>query len=131
MSPSRVVPVFLICALALAVVINGARAKKNQIFDGLVVQDDTHYEFYPGVKDCLRQGTPYWLVPNRKFYEMVRTSTDVEHLDRLFHGTWRVKLNGDLSHIGRYGYREKYWRELSVNYVVDAMQLSCNDAPLQ
>jgi hypothetical protein len=131
MSPSRTVPVFLICALVLAVVINGAAGKKNQTFDGLVVQENTFYEFYPDVQGCLRQGTPYWLVPNREFYETVHTSTDLEHLnlDRLVHGSWRVRLIGDLSHIGRYGYQDKFWRELSVRYVMNANQLNCDDAP--
>ena len=129
MSASRIVPVILISALALTAAINGARGKKNQTFEGLVVQENSLYEFYPGVKDCKRYGTPYWLVPNPEFYELVHTSSDVGHLDRLFHGAWRVKLNGDLSHIGRYGYREKYWRELSARYVVDAIELSCSYAP--
>ena len=127
----RTIPVFLFCALALAVVISGAVGKKNQTLDGLVVEENTFYEFYPGVKGCQKQGTRYWLVPNREFYETVHTSTDPEHLDRLFHGSWQITLNGDLSHIGRYGYQEKYWRELSVRYVVKAIQLSCDDAPVR
>jgi hypothetical protein len=69
------------------------------------------------------------LLPNVRFREIVTTgSTDVEHMDRLFHGTWRAKLNGNLSPIGWYKYRKTYWRELSVNYVVDAVSISCGEA---
>jgi hypothetical protein len=75
------------------------------------------------------RGTPYVVLPNARFREAVTTgSADVQHLDRLFHGTWRAQLNGDLSRIGRYEYRKTYWRELSVNYVVDAVAMSCSDA---
>jgi tetratricopeptide (TPR) repeat protein len=37
-------------------------------------------------------------------------------------------LNGNLSHIGWYKYRRNYWRKLSVNYVVDAVEMSCGDS---
>jgi hypothetical protein len=69
------------------------------------------------------------VLPNARFGEVVTTgSADVEHLDRLFHGTWRARLSGNLSRIGWYKYRKTYWRELSVNYVVDAVPISCSDA---
>lgn len=44
---------------------------------------------------------------------------------RRLHGVWRAKINGDLSHVGWFSYRKTYWRELSVNYMVDAVSLSC------
>ena len=50
-----------------------------------------------------------------------------EPMDRLLHGAWKAKINGNLSHIGWFKYRKAYWRELSVNYVVDAVSLSCGD----
>jgi hypothetical protein len=103
--------------------------RKNQTFDGVIVQDVLTYEFYPDAKDCNYRGTPYVLVPNARFHEIVTArSADFEHIDRLLHGTWRAKLNGNLSAIGWHKYRKTYWRELSVNYVVDAVSIGCSDA---
>jgi hypothetical protein len=125
MSASRIVPILLLVALALAALVHGLMGKKNQTFDGVIVQDLTTYEFYPDSKDCNYRGTSYVLLPNRRFYEIVTTSSDVEHMDRLLHGRWRAKLNGNLSAVGWHRYRKNYWRELSVNYVVDAVEMSC------
>lgn len=89
------------------------------------------YEFYPNAKDCNYRGTPYVLLPNARFHEVVANgSTDVEHMDRLLHGIWRAKLNGNLSAIGWHKYRQNYWRALSVNYVIDAVEMSCGDSQL-
>ena len=102
--------------------------RKNQTFDGVIVQDINTYEFYPNAKDCSYTGTPYVLLPNARFHEIVTARvSDFEHIERLFHGTWRAKLNGNLSPIGWHKYRKTYWRELSVNHVVDAVPLSCGD----
>ena len=129
MSASRIGPILLLGALALAALVHGLGGKKNQTFDGVIVLDVKTYEFYPNAKDCNFRGTPYVLLPNARFREIVTTGgTDVEQLDRLFHGTWRAKLNGNLSPIGWHKYRKTYWRELSVNYVVDAASISCSDA---
>jgi len=128
MSARRVVPILLLCALGLAVLIHDLMGKQNQTFDGLIVLDADHYEFYPNVKDCNGRGTPYLLVPDAHFREIVNaSSSDLQHLEALLHAKWRARLNGKLSHIGRYGQRKNYWRELSVNYVVDAVQLNCTD----
>jgi hypothetical protein len=87
--------------------------------------------FYPDAKDCNYHGTPYVLLPNARFHEVVTTgSTHVEHIDRLLHGTWRAELNGNLSAIGWHKYRKNYWRALSVNYVIDAVGMSCGDSQL-
>ena len=101
--------------------------KNNETFDGLVVLRNSSYEFYPGVKDCGRRGTPYWIVPNGNFYDVVEASVHVNSIEELFrlHRAWRVKLRGNLSRIGRYGYEGRYWRELSPIYVIDAMSLDC------
>ena len=124
----RIVPVLLLGVLALAALVHGLGGKKNQTFDGVIVLNLRTYEFYPNAKDCNYRGTPFVVLPNARFQEIVTTgSTDVEHLDLLFQGTWRAKLNGNLSPIGYYKYRKTYWRELSVNYVVDAMSISCSD----
>jgi hypothetical protein len=128
MSSSRIVPFLLLGALALAALGFRLMGKKNQSFDGVIVQDFNTYEFYPGAKDCNYQGIPYVLLPNRRFYDIVTLSTDPEHMDRLFHGVWRAKLNGNLSAVGWHRYRKNYWRELSVNYVVDAVEMSCGDS---
>jgi tetratricopeptide (TPR) repeat protein len=131
MSASRIVPILLLGALAFAALVYGLIGKKNQTFDGVIVQDVMTYEFYPNAKDCNYRGTPYVLLPNARFHEVVATgSTDVEHIDRLLHGTWRAKLNGNLSAIGWHKYRKNYWRELSVNYVIDAVEMSCGDSQL-
>jgi len=86
------------------------------------------YEFYPNAKDCNYQGTAYVLLPNARFRELVPESTDIGNIERLFHGTWRAKLNGNLSPIGWHKYRKTYWRELSVNYLVDVVPINCSDA---
>jgi hypothetical protein len=134
MSANRMVPVLLLGVLAFAALVHGLGEKKNQTFDGVIVQNLQTYQFYPNAKDCNYRGTPYVLLPNARFRERVTTgSIDLGHfehepIDRLLHGVWRAKLNGNLSRIGWYEYRETYWRELSVNYVVEAVSLSCGDA---
>ena len=131
MSASRLVPILLLGALAFAALVYGLIGKKNQTFDGVIVQDVMTYEFYPNAKDCNYRGTPYVLLPNARFHEIVANdSTDVEHMDRLLHGIWRAKLNGNLSAIGWHKYRKNYWCELSVNYVIDAVEMSCGDSQL-
>jgi tetratricopeptide (TPR) repeat protein len=131
MSAGRIVPILLLGALAFAALVYGLIGKKNQTLDGVIVQDVMTYEFYPNAKDCNYRGTRYVLLPNARFHEFVTTSsTDVEHIDRLLHGTWRAKLNGNLSAIGWHKYRKNYWRELSVNYVIDAVEMSCGDSQL-
>src|SRR5260370_14052778 len=131
MSASRIVPILLLGALAFAALVYGLIGNKNLTFDGVIVQDVMSYEFYPNAKDCNYRGRPYVLLPNARFHEVVTTgSTDVEHIDRLLRGTWRAKLNGNLSAIGWHKYRKNYWRELSVNYVIDAVEMSCGDSQL-
>jgi len=129
MSSNRIIPVLLLGVVALVALVHWVGGKKNQTFDGVIVMNFETYEFYPNAKDCNYGGTPYVLLPNARFREIVTTgSTDFEHLDRLFHGTWRAKLNGNLSPIGWHKYRKTYWRELSVNYVVDTVSISCSEA---
>jgi len=126
---SRTIPVALLAALLLAAIVNTARGKNNQTLEGIVVMDYPTYRFYPGLKDCHLKGTTYWLVPNQRFHDAVPMPSinDFNHLERLFHATWKVKLHGNLSRIGRYGFQGKYWRELDVLYVIDAEQLDCGD----
>jgi hypothetical protein len=149
MSANRIVPVLSlgVLALVLAALVYGLGRKENHTFDGVIVVDFTtyggssdlhtlniadYYEFYPNAKDCNYRGTPYLLLPNASFRETVtgveRMDPRVFHGDGLFHSTWRAKLNGNLSRIGRFRYRKTYWRELSVNYVVDAVLIGCSDA---
>jgi hypothetical protein len=82
--------------------------KTNETFAGVILQGGDIYEFYPDATDCKHQGTPYLLLPNVRFQEIETNSTDVEHIDRLLHGTWRAKFNGDLSHVGCFKYRKTY-----------------------
>src|SRR6266850_5982698 len=130
MSASRLVPILLLSALGLAALVQFLTEQKNQTFDLVIAHDLMSYEFYPNAKDCNYRGTPYVLLPNERFHKVVNGSTDVEHMDRLLHGTWRAKLNGNLSAIGWHKYRKNYWRELSVNYVIDAVEMSCGDSQL-
>lgn len=130
MSGSRIVPILLLGVLALAAIVCGLIGKKNETLDGVIVQDLNTYEFYPNAKDCNYRGTPYVLLPNARFHQVVTISADVEHMDRLFHGTWRAKVNGNLSAIGWHRYHKNYWRELAVNYVIDAVEMSCGDSLL-
>lgn len=130
MSASRIVPILLLGLLALTALVHGLLGKKNQTFDGVIVQDLTTYEFYPNARDCNYRGTPYVLLPNQRFHDVVATSADIDHIDHLFHATWRAKLNGNLSAVGWHRYRKNYWRELSVNYVVDAVEMGCGSSQL-
>ena len=128
MAARRIVPVLLLGALALAALGHHLLGKKNETFDGVIVQNLLTYEFYPEATDCNYRGTPYVLLPDPRFHEVVVnriSAEDFDHDDRLFHGVWRAKVNGNLSHIGWFKYRKTYWRELAVNYVVDAVPLSC------
>jgi len=128
MSADRIVPVLLIGLLAFAALVP-LGGNKNQTFDGVIVMNFGTYEFYSNAKDCNYRGTPYVVLPNERFRKSVTTgNTNIDDVDRLFHGTWRAKLNGNLSRIGWYKYRNTYWRELSVNYVVDAVLISCTAA---
>lgn len=125
MSTSRIVPILLLGLLVLGALVQGLMAKKNRTLGGVIVQNLTTYEFYPNAKDCNYRGTPYLLLPNERFHEIVTTSTDPEHMDRLFHGTWRATINGNLSAVGWHKSRKNYWRGFSVNYVIDALEMSC------
>ena len=94
----------------------------------MIVQRFATYEFYPNAKDCNYRGTPYVLLPNARFSDIVTpVSTDLNHLERVFHGVWRAKLNGNLSRVGFYKYNSMYWRKLSVNFVVDADSIRCDE----
>jgi len=130
---SRIVPIGFLCALALALVINNVRGKSDQTLAGVVVMDYPSYRFYPDLKDCHIKGTPYWLMPNHRFHDVVPmpSTSDIDHLDLALHAAWRVRLHGNLSPIGRYGFQAKYWREFDVLYVIDAMQLDCKDEDIK
>src|SRR5258708_26900182 len=112
MSASRIVPILLLGLLALAALVHGLTGRKNQTFDGVIVQDVSTYEFYPNAKDCNHRRTPYVLLPNERFSEAVAISTDVEHIDRLLHGTCRARLTGNLSPAPSHKSLKDYCREL-------------------
>lgn len=122
----EMLPLIPLCALILALLIYAAMGKKNHTFDGLFVEDLHHSEFYPKFQGCTPQGTGYWLVPSHDFGKVVSYTLDMNHLDR--QNIWRVKLRGDLSRIGHFGFHGGYWRELSVSYVIDATPLNCEGA---
>jgi len=118
----RLVPVLALCTVALAAAIGGVRGKTNQTFNGVVAMDYSNYRFYPDAKDCHPRGMPYWLVPNRAFHDLapMPSTTDFQNLDRMLHAAWRVKVRGNLSRIGRYGFQGRYWRELDLQSVINA-----------
>jgi hypothetical protein len=122
---TKVVPVLLLCVLAAAIAINFVRGRSDQTFSGVVIMDLPVYKFYPEQKDCGQKGTPYLLIPNSRFGEIASNTADIDNLDALMHASWRVKLRGNLSHLGRYGPRGIYWREFHVQYVIDAVPLDC------
>jgi hypothetical protein len=130
---SRLIPVGLLCALAVAVAINGARGRNDQTLTGVIVMDYPGYEFYPDLKDCHLNGKPYWLVPDSRFHDVVPgpSTSDFDHLDSLFHAAWKAKLHGNVSRIGRYGFRGKYMREFDVLYAIDAVQLNCKQEDIR
>jgi hypothetical protein len=55
-SAGRIVPILLFGALALTGLVHGLTGKKNQTFDGVLVQDVTTYEFYPVRKTAIIGG---------------------------------------------------------------------------
>ena len=118
-----------LCALMLAAVVNVTRGRNNQTLEGIVVMDYPAYKFYSGQRDCHFTGAAYWLVPNREFHDVVPkpsvSALDFAHYDDALHATWKVKLRGNLSSLGRHGVQGKYWRELDVLYVIDATELNC------
>jgi hypothetical protein len=128
---AQLVPLFLLCVLAAALVINFARGRNDQTLTGVVVMDLPVYKFYPDQNACGPAGTPYLLVPNSRFGEVAQNSAPISNLGALFHATWRVKLRGNLSHLGRYGPQGNYWRELDVQYVIDAVRLNCSDVSIK
>lgn len=130
MSTQDTAPILLIGALLLAGILYSWKGTDHQTYEGVIVQDFTTYEFYPNAKDCNYSGIPYVLLPDQHFDEVVVSRADINDLANnrtaaLFRGTWHAKLNGNLSHLGIYKYRKTYWRELSVNFVLDATPLSC------
>lgn len=128
MSAVRIVQILILLALFVAALGHALSGKQNQTFDGIVVQNFISYEFYPDAKDCNYWGTPYILLPNHRLDGIGSQGTDsLEHLDRALHSVWRAKLNGNLSRVQWFNYSKRYWRELSVNYVVDATLLSCGE----
>lgn len=128
---NQTISLALLCALVLAAVVNVGRGRNNQTLEGVVVLDYPTYKFYSGQRDCHFAGAAYWLVPNREFHDVVPKRSvnafDFAHYDDALHAAWLVKLRGNLSSLGRYGVKGKYWRELDVLYVIDATELNCTD----
>ena len=127
MLADRLVPILAICGLGLAAAINWARGKDNETFEGIAVHENLRYEFFPGAKGCGRKGISYQLLPNSRFHDIVRETASADYFEDLFHGTWKIKLAGNTSRIGRFGSEGKNLRELSVLYVIDARRLDCTE----
>ena len=121
----------MICALVLAGLMHNLMGRKNQTFDGVILFAHNRYEFYPDAKDCSPKGTSYLLLPNQRFHDIIVASTsDAQNSESAFGTNWQAKLNGNLSHIGWYRDGRNYWRELSVNYVIDALEMNCVNSQL-
>jgi hypothetical protein len=122
MSASRIIPIFGIFIIGLAVFLNFARGKKGQTFDGVLIRRLPSEEFFPGTTGCPVSGTPYILQSNQELNDSTPMSLDA--LDQRVQGVWRIRFGGDLSAIGRYG---KYWRVVRVTTVYKVEKLeSCN-----
>jgi hypothetical protein len=99
-----------------------ARGKKSQIFDGVLILRLPIEEFFPGATGCPVSGTPYVLHSNPELNDS--TPISLEALDQPVQGVLRIRFEGDLSAIGRYG---KYWRIVRVTTVYKVEKLeSCN-----
>lgn len=129
MKTPEIVAVSVIAALALAAAFNLARGKQDVVIEGVAVQQNLVYDFYPDGKDCATKGTSYLLLPNSGFSEVVKETTDLDHLDRLYHSSWKLKIRGDLSRIGRFGVRGQDLREFTVRSVIEARKLECDSGP--
>lgn len=129
----QIIPVALLGVLVLAAAINSMRGKNDQALEGVVVMDHADYRFYPGASDCNFRGIAYWFVPNNGFHNVapLPTTTDFNRIESVFHAAWLVKFHGNLSPVGRYGYKEKYWRKVDVRYILDARILDCRDEVLR
>ena len=71
MSTQDATPILLIGALLLAGVLYSLKGTDHQTYEGVIVQNVTSYEFYPNAKDCSYSGTPYVLLPDRHFHDLV------------------------------------------------------------
>jgi hypothetical protein len=60
---------FFSCLLCLG--LQGPERKRNEAFDGVIVQDINTCEFYPEAKDCNYRGALYVVLPDSRFYEIV------------------------------------------------------------
>jgi hypothetical protein len=122
-------PPACILVLFAAVVLNSARAEKNQTFHGVVLQTIGKYEFYPGATDCSLNARPYILVPNASSERALTHPVPIDRHDLLVQAAWRVTLKGNLSSFGVYGIRmglkSGYWRQLDVTRVDEANFLDC------
>lgn len=121
---SDIVSVGALGALLLAGAANLARGKQDVVVEGVAVQQDLRYEFYPDSKDCVIKGSSYLLLPNKEFSNVVSERGDINSL-QLLRSVWKLKVRGDLSRIGRFGAEGRNLREFKVRYVIDARQLEC------
>jgi hypothetical protein len=117
---TRTVLLLALAVLLFIVIAKVAGPKNGQTFDGLVVVNYPIYEFYPNLKGCPPQGTPYRLVPNDDLYGQMTF-----YPEHFIHGVWHVKFRGDLSGIGRWGHAKKYRREVHVVEVHEVTELNC------
>ena len=121
---SEIISVGAIAVLFLAGAANLARGKQDVVVEGVAVQQDLRYEFYPDSKDCAIKGSSYLLLPNAEFSNVVSERADINSL-QLLRSVWKLKVRGDLSRIGRFGVEGRNLREFKVRYVIDARQLQC------
>jgi hypothetical protein len=119
MSASRLAPIFSVCLLGIIAFTLFARGRDNQTLEGVFVRNASLSEFYPGIKSCPVIGSSYWLVRSPEFDGYV-SGTDIQSL---LHSAWRVKLTGNLSRIGSFGFQGRYRREFRVSHVFYAEEI--------
>ncbi|HKW88426.1 MAG TPA: hypothetical protein VJN21_06690 [Candidatus Acidoferrales bacterium] len=130
MTPSRLIPVCVILVLAALALFCFARGRKNQMLDGVFIRDNQLNEFYPGNQACPVSGLPDWVITNQEFKDGVSVPISVPG-DRnpLYHAPWHVRITGDVSRLGSYGWNGRYWREVRVLHLIEAGPLpSCKNA---
>jgi hypothetical protein len=130
MKATEIVPIACIALLLAAVVVNSARAQKKKIFEGVVLETPNKDEFYPDATDCSSaSGRPYILVGKTDFERLAHGPTDLGNMDSWGYGSWKVKVEGNLSQFGVYGVamglKSGYWRQLEVLRIDDVKLLSC------
>lgn len=95
-----------------------SRGKSNQKLQGLYVMAQNRSDFYPDASRCPPHGPRYWIDPTAD--SGLRNSLVTIPAGPT--GTYRtvyISIVGDVSPLGRNGYRGRYWRELRITRLLE------------